>query len=44
MGTETCACLTPQPWSTNMHEKNCSAVGTFGSHQDAEDAIKELQK
>jgi hypothetical protein len=27
-----------------MHEKNCSAVGIFGSHQDAEDAIKELQK
>ena len=27
-----------------MLEKNCSAVGIFGSHQDAEDAVKELQK
>jgi hypothetical protein len=27
-----------------MHEKNCSAVGVFGSHQDAERAVKELEK
>jgi hypothetical protein len=27
-----------------MLEKNCSAVGVFRSHQDAEGAVKELQK
>lgn len=27
-----------------MIEKNCSAVGVFGSHLDAETAVKELQK
>ena len=27
-----------------MNEKNCSAVGVFRSHQDAETAVKELQK
>jgi hypothetical protein len=27
-----------------MSEKNCSAVGVFRSHEDAETAVKELQK
>lgn len=27
-----------------MHEKNCSAVGLFCDHRDAEEAVMELQK
>lgn len=27
-----------------MSEKNSSAVGVFSNHQDAESAVKELQK
>jgi hypothetical protein len=27
-----------------MHEKNCSAVGVFRNHEDAEAAVKEFQQ